>query len=634
MARRITSARDQVDMLSPWRLAADDLPYNQWPQERKDEHINEVTRQFNEQSNKRWGDSSKIYRGLQVDLPPELEAHIGENFEKDVPFSLEEMGGHLSIGPKLLDHLQSAHPDVLNPNIADNSKLGLGRHWSTNKSFAEKASTQGAVTHKGEPSKGRWRVVLEADRPDRKYLDPNHTGVGGYSTPVPGKQIWPGEEEDTVLPGSPLNITGVRLEGKEVLHDLRLEKEMPEEYGLPYPGGPQVRHAALQQRPTRPGESPPAYRDIWERPSGLGADFDPFDDFDPHDDEGRYARLAERADDFEWERSFDGGGGWELITHTPDGNPVEVETEPAHGQRSHSRTAGPRRRFNQDWQHIGGDYFPVDVISHYMQRQEQGFGDEKAPLYEMTGRPPLSQQITEHGYEKPVELVTDGKSGSIYDGHHRIDIAKQLGHTHVPVTVSWRNSTGYDGEGAYEAKTEPWLKKWLTDMRGGRETVGRLASLTDDRHTAGMVDETDDDDYRMKHRSPGPGAIPIHDMTGSNSEGGVPEDWYTHPHYYTSGEVSPREQKSTQALYNRVRGNPEAPVNVYRALPGGHTHFNTGDWVTPSLEYARQHAVQDDDPSNDWPVIKTTVPAKHLWQDGNSYYEMGYHGPATPGAPS
>lgn len=137
------------------------------------------------------------------------------------------------------------------------------------------------------------------------------------------------------------------------------------------------------------------------------------------------------------------------------------------------RTAGPRRRFTQDWQHIGGDYFPLDVITHYMDRKGEGFGDEKSPLYEMQGKPPLSRQIDEHGYEKPVELCTDGQSGCVYDGHHRIDIARQLGHTHVPVTVSWRNSTGYGNEGAYGNKIEPWLKSWLTDMRGGRETVGR-----------------------------------------------------------------------------------------------------------------------------------------------------------------
>lgn len=38
--------------------------------------------------------------------------------------------------------------------------------------------------------------------------------------------------------------------------------------------------APLQQRPSRPSEAPPDYRDLWQRPHGLDADFDPFDDLD------------------------------------------------------------------------------------------------------------------------------------------------------------------------------------------------------------------------------------------------------------------------------------------------------------------------------------------------------------------
>ena len=103
-----------------------------------------------------------------------------------------------------------------------------------------------------------------------------------------------------------------------------------------------------------------------------------------------------------------------------------------------SRTAAPRTRFTRDWQLIGDDYIPLDVISGYTQRKDTGFGDEKRDQYERIGRPPLSEQVREHGYEKPVELCTDGRSGSIYDGHHRIDVARALGHSHVPVRVTWR----------------------------------------------------------------------------------------------------------------------------------------------------------------------------------------------------
>lgn len=142
--------------------------------------------------------------------------------------------------------------------------------------------------------------------------------------------------------------------------------------------------------------------------------------------------------------------------------------------------------------------------------------------------------------------------------------------------------------------------------------------------------------YGGSHQSPGPGTgWPVYEMTNVDEElGGVPEDWYTHPQYYTSGASdggSAADMKATQKLYNDMRGKPDYPVTVYRALPHGHTDFNTGDWVTPSLNYARQHAIQDDDPANDWPVIKTTVPAKHLYQNGDSYDEFGYHGPTVPG---
>lgn len=146
------------------------------------------------------------------------------------------------------------------------------------------------------------------------------------------------------------------------------------------------------------------------------------------------------------------------------------------------REAGRPRRFNQDWQQVGFDLMPVESVAHYMQRKETGFGDEKRELYEMNKQPPLSEQIKQRGYEKPVHLVTDGRSGSIYDGHHRIDIARQLGHTHIPVEVSWRTPYPEAPDGMYGNRIEPWLKSWLTDMRKGRETVGRrmFAERADD----------------------------------------------------------------------------------------------------------------------------------------------------------
>jgi hypothetical protein len=154
---------------------------------------------------------------------------------------------------------------------------------------------------------------------------------------------------------------------------------------------------------------------------------------------------------------------------------------------------------------------------------------------------------------------------------------------------------------------------------------GVFPSLTRAR---GDVQETERharvaNDYRLQHRAPGPHwGYPLHDMD-------VGEDWYEHPEWYGGdhSDVSQSEMRQAQQAYIQARGNPDHPITIYRALPPGHTTFHAGDWVTPTLGYARGHAIQSEDPADDWPVIKATVPAKHLWQNGDSYHELGYHGP-------
>jgi hypothetical protein len=82
-------------------------------------------------------------------------------------------------------------------------------------------------------------------------------------------------------------------------------------------------------------------------------------------------------------------------------------------------------------------------------------------------------------------------------------------------------------------------------------------------------------------------------------------------------------------MYNRVRNAPGALVTIYRALPAGIGVINSGDWVTPSKEYARGHGAGE----TGWEVIAAQVPAGELWQNGDSYFEMGYSGDDIPGAP-
>ena len=168
------------------------------------------------------------------------------------------------------------------------------------------------------------------------------------------------------------------------------------------------------------------------------------------------------------------------------------------------------------------------------------------------------------------------------------------------------------------------------------KAISRLASLTDFFREAGLqqtasVDEADD--YRIQHQAPGPHNAPLHDPTRPAGEGGRGHEQINLDNPDWGGMGEPHEE--SMAAVHRVKGNPEAPVTIYRAVPHGVSHIRTGDWVSTSSEYARTMAADggredhdgEDNPDHDWPVLKATVPAKHVHTDGNDINEWGYNGP-------
>ena len=143
----------------------------------------------------------------------------------------------------------------------------------------------------------------------------------------------------------------------------------------------------------------------------------------------------------------------------------------------------------------------------------------------------------------------------------------------------------------------------------GFTVVARLASV-----------KTSMEDYMGGHTAPSGAddvAAPFHDV-----EEMMP-DYYTRPDLYRhdKGQVDAECVRAIRA----ARGKPDAMVTIYRALPPGKTTINKGDWVTPSLAYARQHAISNGE--EDWPVISAQVPAKTLWTEGYPA-EWGYGGPS------
>jgi hypothetical protein len=103
-------------------------------------------------------------------------------------------------------------------------------------------------------------------------------------------------------------------------------------------------------------------------------------------------------------------------------------------------------------------------------------------------------------------------------------------------------------------------------------------------------------------------------------------DVYKNPHFFGHGDRV-HDREAAVAL-RRAHNSPESNVDIFRAVPHGVTSINTGDWVTTSPSYARQHGYHESDESQDWPVLKATVPAKHVRTGGNDIIEWGYSGPS------
>jgi hypothetical protein len=123
--------------------------------------------------------------------------------------------------------------------------------------------------------------------------------------------------------------------------------------------------------------------------------------------------------------------------------------------------------------------------------------------------------------------------------------------------------------------------------------------------------------YRIAHTPPGPDSAPAHAVDSA-----MP-DYYEHPDYYGGGEAD--QDAETHAALSKVRGKPNAKVTVYRAAPSHVRDINPGDWVTTSRSYAVQHGRDATDPSKDWPVLSARVKASHLFTNGDSPHEYGFH---------
>lgn len=126
-------------------------------------------------------------------------------------------------------------------------------------------------------------------------------------------------------------------------------------------------------------------------------------------------------------------------------------------------------------------------------------------------------------------------------------------------------------------------------------------------------------DYHMEHRPPGPeDGAPLSDLTGDGNI--YPEDVYSAngPRYYGTGHRSDAEAFRKA---NSYRGNPEAPVTIYRAVPlNAGDEINPGDWVAITKSYAEDHG----EGLGDHKIISKQVKAGEIFTNVDSIQEFGY----------
>lgn len=104
--------------------------------------------------------------------------------------------------------------------------------------------------------------------------------------------------------------------------------------------------------------------------------------------------------------------------------------------------------------------------------------------------------------------------------------------------------------------------------------------------------------------------------------------FYENPHHYIhdydgSDFYGAKEAKRSA---RSARGNPEAEVVIYRAVPGNVESINPGDWVTTSRRYAEHHGESNLPEGSNPRVIRAVTKARNITFGGNDAYEFGYAG--------
>ena len=147
-------------------------------------------------------------------------------------------------------------------------------------------------------------------------------------------------------------------------------------------------------------------------------------------------------------------------------------------------------------------------------------------------------------------------------------------------------------------------------------------------------------DYRLQHKPRGPDdeyPVRLDDLTQTTTgeSAGYPKDFYSEKgkRIYAPGQSFEGDEfgianNESYSIINSVRGNPDAEVTIYRAVPNEKniTKINSGDFVTLSKRYADLHAAggYGRDGTDSGKVLELKVKVKDIYWDQNDVNEFGY----------
>lgn len=150
----------------------------------------------------------------------------------------------------------------------------------------------------------------------------------------------------------------------------------------------------------------------------------------------------------------------------------------------------------------------------------------------------------------------------------------------------------------------------------GADIEEKVKNYMRDNNLAGGMDSTSNS-YHMAHRPTESGA------TGADiSLNGeyIPKDVYEHPEWYFN--MNDKATRESFNAVNKIRGKPEAEVTIYRASPSD--TINSGDWISLSKTYAKEHNLNLNDRGINGRVTSMKVKAKDIQFAGDDINEFGY----------